>query len=76
MATFLSEFVDGGPTCSRDDCMIQDQGGTSTMAYFPPIYNNNNVNINPDMNTQTYNRRCLACGKAWTETWQNGSKIS
>lgn len=74
--TFLSEFVDGGPGCGRDDCMIQDQGGSSTMTYYPPIYNAKGQNINPDKNIFYYNRRCLSCGKAWTEAHQNGVRHS
>ena len=76
MSKFLAEFTDGGPGCSRDDCMIMDGGGTSTCAYYPPIINAQGVNVNPDMNIRTYNRRCNSCGKSWTEQWQNGTKIS
>lgn len=71
--TFLSEFVDGGQGCMRDDCLITENGPSSTTcAYYPPIYNKQGVNVNPDMNTTTRSRRCLSCGKTWTESTQNG----
>ena len=74
---FLAEFVDGGSGCMRDDCMITEDGpGMSTMAYYPPIYNKQGINTNPDMNTTTHPRRCLSCGKSWTESYQNGIRIS
>lgn len=74
---FLAEFVDGGTGCSRDDCMITENGPSmSTMAYYPPVYNKQGVNTNPDMNTTTHPRRCLSCGKTWTESYQNGTRIS
>ena len=74
--TFLSEFVEGGPTCMRDDCMITENGAYGTTAFFPPVSNKDGTNTNPDMNKTTVRRRCLACGKAWDEVWQNGIRIS
>jgi hypothetical protein len=73
---FIAEFIDGGPGCGRDDCIIQELGGSSTAAYYPPVYNAKNENINPDMNTTYRDRRCNSCGKSWTEAWQNGTRIS
>jgi hypothetical protein len=74
---FLNEFVDGGLGCSRDDCMITSNGpSTTTMAYYPPVYDKNGVNTNPDMNVTTHHQRCISCGKTWIEEWQNGIRIS
>jgi hypothetical protein len=72
----LAEFVDGGPGCSRDDCMVTESGGNTTLAYYPPIINAQGVNVNPDKNKTHYDKRCLSCGKSWTETWQNGTRLS
>lgn len=72
---FISEFVDGGPGCMRDDCRVQELGGASTTTYFPPVFNASGENINPDMNSKYYNKRCLSCGKGWTERWQNGTRV-
>jgi len=74
---YLAEFIDGGLGCSRDDCMITEDGpGNTTMAYYPPVYNKEGVNTNPDMNITTRPQRCLSCGKSWTERYQNGTRIS
>ena len=76
MSTFLAEFQDGGPTCMRDDCMITHNGpGSTTLGYYAPVYNKQGENVNPDMNITTIPMRCLSCGKAWTERWQNGIRI-
>lgn len=73
----LAEFIDGGRGCMRDDCMITEDGpSTRTCAYYAPIYNKQGVNTNPDMNISTHPRRCLSCGKSWTEQWQNGTQLS
>ena len=74
---FLAEFVDGGAGCSRDDCLITEDGPSmTTCAYYPPVYNKQGVNVNPDMNITTRPCRCLSCGKSWTERWQNGTRLS
>lgn len=74
----LTETLLGcGPNCTRDDCMITENGPcTQTLAYYPPIYNKQGVNTNPDMNITTRPIRCLSCGKSWEERWQNGVRIS
>ncbi len=75
--TLLAEYVDGGSGCVRDDCMITETGpGMTTMAHYPPVYNKQGINMNPDMNITTQQRRCLSCGKSWTESYQNGARIS
>ena len=61
MSTFLSEFVDGGPRCMRDDCMITHNGP-------------HQPTTEPDIIIQPM--RCLSCGKSWVERWQNGIRIS
>lgn len=77
MTTTLIEVIDGGPRCMRDDCMITHNGpSTTTMAYYNPIYDKQGNNVNPDMNITTQSMRCLSCGKAWVERWQNGVRIS
>lgn len=58
-------LIDGGPGCMRDDCMITVQSQQTTTAYYPPTYNKDGVNINPDANKTTQEVRCLSCGKNW-----------
>ena len=73
--TFLSEFVDGGPGCMRDDCQVQTVSGNVTLTYYPPTMDTLGNNINPDKNITTNNQKCNACGKSWTERWQGGYRI-
>ena len=73
----LAEFIDGGPGCARDDCMITENGPSSTTAaYYPPVFDKMGENVNPNINITNHPRRCLSCGKSWTEEWQNGIRIS
>jgi hypothetical protein len=68
MSQFLAEFIDGGPGCSRDDCMRSIVKSTSTLAYYQPMYDANGNNVNPDKNKHVNDIRCLSCGKTWSET--------
>jgi hypothetical protein len=72
---FLAEFVDGGPGCCRDDCLVTITQSDTTAVYYPPIVTKEGVIVNPDNNITTSNQRCLSCGKNWTEQWQNGIKL-
>jgi hypothetical protein len=68
MTKFLAEFVDGGPGCSRDDCMRSIVRSTSTLAHYQPTYDSNGNDVNPDKNKHVNDIRCLSCGKSWSET--------
>ena len=72
---FLTEFIDGGPGCMRDDCNVSLISGQVTMAYYPPTFDSLGRNNNPDMNVSTNTKHCLSCGKQWSERWQNGQRI-
>lgn len=69
--TFLSEFVDGGPNCSRDDCMIAESTGTQSLSFAAKA-----MLMESEKNTTYKSKRCLTCGRGWTEIYQNGIKIS
>ena len=56
------------PECPREDCKFINHGGSTTLAYYPPIYDKNGVNTNPDRNTTTSMFECLTCGKKWVST--------
>ena len=60
------------PECPREDCRFIDYPGSSTLAYYPPIYDKNGVNTNPDRNISTFRIECLTCGKMWKGTTQLG----
>lgn len=74
--TFLTEFIDGGPGCMRDDCMVSQGPSSTTLVYNPPVVNADGININRDTNRVQMTKRCLSCGKSWTEEWQSGFRIS
>ena len=58
-------LVDGGAGCMRDDCRITVQSSYQTAAYYPPVYDKDGANLNPDQNTSYEDIRCLSCGKSW-----------
>ena len=51
------------PQCEKNH--FSDSGGTTTLMYFPPTFKDG-VNINPDRNTTSFNRTCLACGASFS----------
>lgn len=63
------------PECHREDCKFSRGMESTTLAYYPPIYDKNGININPDMNTSTFCISCITCGKIWKGTTQNGKTI-
>lgn len=59
MATF--------PSCDTGaKCAFAVGPGVSTAAYYPPVYDRNGVNMNPDRNLVEQDVRCVTCGKQWT----------
>lgn len=50
--------------CEKN-CLFQFSGGSTTCAYYPPIYNKQGVNINPDANITTGKCVCITCNKEW-----------
>jgi len=61
--SLLAEYVDGGPGCVRDDCELRE------------TFNKVQLDSNVSMIDEKV-RRCLSCGKSWTERYQNGARIS
>ena len=59
------ERTNGIPICPT--CKVptkrQPQGSTITAAYYPPVYDENGVNTNPDRNTITTAYTCLDCSE-------------
>lgn len=45
---------------------VEYQYSESTCAYYPPIYNEEGKNINPDRNGSTHYHKCLSCGTDFT----------
>ena len=61
-------------SCEKD-CKFQIYGGTTTDAYYPPIYDKDGNNTNPDGNVVTQKVECLNCKKEWTACTQYGKTI-
>lgn len=52
--------------CSKDDCLFVEIGNPSTtLAYYPPIFNKRGENVNPDKNTTIGTVFCRTCRKYW-----------
>ena len=51
-------------TCDKE-CRIQFGHSMTTCMYYPPIYDKNGMNINPDANITSGDCRCTTCGKTW-----------
>lgn len=65
---FLSEFVDGGENCMRDDCMVEIVSGHTTLVHHPITTDSQGNLTNTNKNISVTNKRCRACGRSWTET--------
>lgn len=53
------------PHCKRPTKRTGSSGGRTTLAYYPPSYDENGNNTNPDRNTTTRSWTCLECGKSY-----------
>lgn len=62
------------PKCDNcgDKAMFTESGGMTTAVYYPPIYDANGVNTNPDMN-QTVSILTCTCGNKWKCVSQGGN---
>lgn len=47
-----------------------------TCAYYPPVFDENGVNTNPDRNVTTNTYACTKCGKSWSVATQYGVEPS
>ena len=63
-------MMNPNPECPREDCKFTNHRSYTTSAYYPPIYDKNGVNTNPDGNITTSTLKCLTCGKKWNCTSQ------
>ena len=46
-----------------NECMFQTLPSFTTCVYYPPIYNKDGVNTNPDGNITTTQVNCIVCSK-------------
>jgi ribosomal protein L37AE/L43A len=54
------------PKCNKPTYRTIGMAITTT-AYYPPIYDKNGVNTNPDRNKTKTLWKCLECGNEWYE---------
>lgn len=45
--------------------------GSSTLVYYPPSYDKNGNNTNPDKNTNTLNWQCMECNNTYSVSGNN-----
>ena len=55
-------------------CRVTEGMGTTTLAFYQPVYNEFGVNNNPDMNTTTIPLSCSTCGRKFISTYQGGKR--
>ena len=59
------------PKCNKD-CRFLTGPSTTTAVYYPPTFDKNGNNLNPDGNITTTPVVCTVCGTSWTATTQYG----
>ena len=59
------------PTCELE-CRFTHGMSMSTMMYYPPVYDKNGFNINPDMNTTFTPIECGVCNRKWNASTRCG----
>lgn len=55
------------PKCKKPT-KIREGMTIVTAMYFPPIYDENGINTNPDKNQRVTSYTCLECGEEFSET--------
>lgn len=59
------------PNC-EGDCRFVCGPEMTTMMYYPPVYDKNGVNTNPDGNTSSQEIACVTCKKRWYSSTKYG----
>jgi hypothetical protein len=60
------------PDCPRNDCRYVVGIEMSTSMYYPPVYDKQGNNLNPDGNITSGDMTCHSCNKKWTYSTQFG----
>lgn len=53
------------PPCKKQNCNVQARVTCSTYVGYIPVYDENGVNTNPNVNKQTARLTCSVCNKVW-----------
>ena len=59
------------PNCEKD-CRFQHGMSMTTAMYFPPVYDKQGNNLNPDGNTTSCDVTCSTCNKKWNSSTRFG----
>jgi hypothetical protein len=54
------------PNCKKPTKRNGSSFGFRTLMYFPPVYDENGNNTNPDRNIETTKYHCLECDKSYS----------
>jgi hypothetical protein len=57
--------------CNKE-CRFTTGMSMTTAMYFPPVYDKNGENLNPDGNITSQSVMCNTCKKKWTASTQFG----
>ena len=65
---FKYQETNGIPMCPYCKKPTKRTGGmgTTTLAYYPPVYDVDGKNTNPDRNINTSSWKCYSCGKSYS----------
>ena len=63
------------PNCPREDCRFCVGIEMTTSMYYPPVYDKQGNNINPDGNVTSGEMTCSTCNKKWKYSTQYGETI-
>lgn len=59
------------PSC-EGECRFRIGPGSTTCAYYPPVYDKHGNNINPDGNVTSGSVSCNVCDRQWSYATQYG----
>lgn len=58
------------PNCQNDCRFVEVGPSMTTSMYFPPVYDKNGNNTNPDGNITSGTLSCRICNKTWSYSTQ------
>lgn len=68
----MNIFQEFSADCQRDDCRIQNKGGTSTLLGWSPAFDRNGNQVAQDPNRYVTVFQCATCGKVCHHVTVNG----
>ena len=60
------------PNCPSDSCRFHVGLEMTTSMYYPPVYDKQGNNLNPDGNITSGEMTCTTCNKKWKYSKQYG----